>query len=236
MKGWSLYAAIFIFIVSLIVYSVIPNIKQQLYLSPQIIVYPEPFYNVFWTGGYDSTFLVLYLLKFGNVQPVYLTFDNASIRRKTKNEEIRAMDTIRQSIRSTYTLLPTKYIDNQILDKDIIDAGDEAKEARKGTTSINQYTYMAQYCKDNNFIGQVGIVRNNNYWAEVPLIDKGTTQCRNETRRLYKNFRFPCIHLSKHEMRVMLNDDEMLKKTWSCRNPVEGVACGKCPVCKHRII
>lgn len=235
MKGSIFYITIFIFIVGLVVYSIISNITQ-LYSSPQIIVYPEQVYNVFWTGGYDSTFLVLYLLKFGNVQPVYLTFDNSLIRRTTKHKEIQTMDAIRQSIRSNYTLFPTKYIDNQILDKDIVDAGYEAKVARSGTTSINQYTYMAQYCKDNDFIAHVGIVRNNNYWAKVPLIDKGTTQCRNETRRLYKNFRFPCIHLSKDEMRVLLNDDEMLKKTWSCRQPVNDMPCGICSVCKHRVI
>ena len=229
MKGWSFYIAIFIYFVGLVVYSL-----QHMWNKPELIVYPEPVYNVFWTGGYDSTFIVLYLLKYGKVQPIYLQGD--WFTRKTKREEIHAMNVIRQSIYSTYKLLPTKYIDNQILDKDILDAAKEATEARKGTVVISQYTYMAQYCKDNHCNAHVGIVRGNDYWSEVPLIDKGTTGCRNETRRLYKNFRFPCIHLSKEEMRRLLNNDNALKKTWSCRNPLEGKACGKCSVCKQRII
>jgi hypothetical protein len=132
--------------------------------------------------------------------------------------------------------LPTKYIDNQILDKDIIDAGHEAKEARKGTTSINQYTYMAQYCKDNNFIAHVGIVRGNGRLSKLPVIDKGTTHCRNITRRLFKNFRFPCIHLSKEEMKTLLNNDDILKKTWTCRRPINNRPCGLCALCRERII
>jgi 7-cyano-7-deazaguanine synthase in queuosine biosynthesis len=237
MKGWNFYVAIVIFIVGLVIYSLIYNNKQQLSLPPQIIVYPEPVYNVFWTGGYDSTFLVLYLLKFGNVRPVYLKGD--SFTRYSKDKEINAMDTVRQSIRSTYKLLPTIYVNNQILDQDILDAEYEAKEFytdKKKFSNVQQYKYIAQYCKDNNFIGHVGIVRSNNKWQNLPVIDKGTTRCRNETIRFFKNFRFPSIHLSKHEMRLLLNNDDVLKKTWSCRNPVEGVACGTCSVCKKRVI
>lgn len=229
MKGWSFYIAIFVFFIGLVMYSI-----QCMSNKPELIVYPEHVYNVFWTGGYDSTFLVLYLLKFGNVQPVYLHGDGFS--RKNKREEIHAMNNIRQSIQSNHILLPTKYVDNQILDKDILDAAKEARDAYKGTILINQYTYMAQYCKDNHCIAHVGIVRSADYWSEVPIIDKGTTRCRNETRRLYNNFRFPCIHLSKDEMRTLLNDDTALKKTWSCRNPVGGKQCGQCSVCKHRIV
>ena len=236
MKGWTFYVAIFLCFIGLIVYSLIYNNKQQVSLPPQIIVYPEPVYNVFWTGGYDSTFLVIYLLKFGNVQPIYLQGD--AFQRKSKYKEIQTMNIIRQSIHSTYKLLPTIYVNNQILDQDILDAEYEAKQFYgNGKFSIvQQYKYIAQYCKDNNFIGYVGIVRSNNNWQKLPVIDKGTTRCRNETIRFFKNFRFPCIHLSKHEMRLLLNNDDVLKKTWSCRNPVEGVACGKCYICTHRVI
>ena len=236
MKGWNFYTAIIIFIVGLIVYSLILNNKQQLSLPPQIIVYPEPVYNVFWTGGYDSTFLVVYLLKFGNVQPVYLKGDY--FIRKSKYKEIQTMDAIRQSIRSSYKLLPTIYVNNQILDQDIIDAEYEAKEFYNGKklNTVLQYTYIAQYCKDNNFIGHVCAVNSGNYWQKLPVIDKGTTRCRNETIRLFKNFRFPCIHLSKEEMRTLLNNDDVLKKTWTCRRPVNNMPCGKCTLCKHRIM
>ena len=235
MKRWGVY--IVIFVVGLIVYSIIPNIKQQLYLAPTIIVYPEPVYNVFWTGGYDSTFLVLYLLKYGNVQPVYLKGDY--FKRGSKQIEIHTMDTIRQSIRSKYKLLPTIYVNNQILDQDIIDAEYEAKGFYNGKQTkilYKQYTYMAQYCKDNNFIANVGIVRITDSLSDLPVVDKGTTRCRNETIQLFKHFRFPCIHLSKEEMRTLLNDDSVLKKTWTCRQPVNNMPCGKCGLCKHRII
>jgi hypothetical protein len=231
MKGLGFYIAIFVFFIGLVIYSL-----QRSSIKPELIVYPEPVYNVFWTGGYDSTFIVLYLLKFGNVQPVYLKGD--SFFRKSKDKEIQTMDAIRKSIRSTYKLLPTIYVNNQLLDQDILDAEQEAKELRNGTKSwtIIQYKYMAQYCKDNNFIAHVGIVRGNGRLSKLPVIDKGTTNCRNITRRLFKNFRFPCIHLSKEEMKTLLNNDDILKKTWTCRRPVNNRPCGICALCRDRII
>jgi hypothetical protein len=190
MKGWNFYLALLVFFIGLVIYSLITNIKQQVSLAPQIIVYPEPVYNVFWTGGYDSTFLVVYFLKFGNVQPVYLKGD--AFVRKSKDKEIQTMDAIRKSIHSRYKLLPTIYVNNQLLDQDILDAEQEAKEFYDGKklSTVLQYTYMSQYCKDNNFIGHVAAVNSGNYWQKLPVIDKGTTRCRNTTLRLFKNFRF----------------------------------------------
>ena len=115
MKGLGFYIAIFVFFIGLVIYSL-----QRSSNKPELIVYPEPVYNVFWTGGYDSTFIVLYLLKFGNVQPVYLKGD--AFFRKTKDKEIQTMDAIRKSIHSSYKLLPTIYVNNQLLDQDILDA------------------------------------------------------------------------------------------------------------------
>jgi 7-cyano-7-deazaguanine synthase in queuosine biosynthesis len=230
-----IYICIFFLIIGLIFYTIKPIITG-LITHPRIIVYPDPVYNVFWTGGYDSTFLVVYLLEFGNVQPVYLKGD--AFVRKSKDKEIQTMDAIRKSIRSSYKLLPTIYVNNQLLDQDILDAEQEAKEFYDGKklSTVLQYTYMAQYCKDNNFIGHVAAVNSGNYWQKLPVIDKGTTRCRNTTLRLFKNFRFPCIHLSKEEMRTLLNNDDILKKTWTCRRPVNDMPCGKCSLCKHRII
>jgi hypothetical protein len=241
MKGLKFYIAIVLFIVGLIVYSLIQNNKQQVSLPPQIIVYPEPVYNVFWTGGYDSTFLVLYLLKYGNVQPIYLRgcIDNETCDKKGRRnqyQEEKTMDNIRQLIQSKYTLLPTKKIDNIQLDEDTRQAAQESYKSGLGTRSINQYAFISQYCKDNNFIAHVGVVRSNDCWSELPVINKGTTRCRNTTLRLFKNFRFPCIHLLKKDMKYLIKNDELLSKTWSCWRPQNGVPCGKCKMCKERII
>jgi 7-cyano-7-deazaguanine synthase in queuosine biosynthesis len=236
MKGWSLYAAISVFIVGLIVYSI-----QYVWNKPELIVYHEPVYNVFWTGGYDSTFLVLYLLKFGNVQPIYLQgcIDNETCDKKDRRsqyQEEKTMDTIRQLINSKYTLLPTKKINNILLDEDTRKAAQESYKSGVGTRSINQYAFISQYCKDNNIIAYVGVVYSDGNWSNFPVINKGTTRCRNTTLKLFKNFRFPCIHLSKKDMKYLLKNDELLNKTWSCWRPQNGVPCGKCSMCKHRII
>lgn len=235
MKGWSFYIAIFIFFVGLVVYSL-----QSMSNKPELIVYPERVYNVFWTGGYDSTFTVLYLLKYGDVQPIYLRgcIDNDDCNekgRKNQHQEEQAMDTIRQLVQSKYTLLPTKRIDNIKLDKDTLQSAREANDAGWGSRLINQNVYIAQYCKDNECIGHVSIVFTK-HWSKFPVVDKGTTRCRNETLRLFKNFRFPCIHLSKHEMRRLLKNDKLLAKTWSCWFPQNGIPCGECVICKQRII
>ena len=56
---------------------------------------------------------------------------------------------------------------------------------------------------------------------------------------VYENFRFPTLHLSK---RAMLNRarhtgfSDFLYNTWSCWYPVNGKPCGRCIMCKERII
>jgi hypothetical protein len=132
--------------------------------------------------------------------------------------------------------LPTKKIDNIRLDEDTRQAAKETYKAGIGSRLINQYAFISQYCKDNNLIGHVGVVRGNPYWLNLPLINKGTTRCRNITLQLFKNYRFPCIHLSKLEIKQLLKNNELLAKTWSCWRPQNGIPCGKCKMCKERVI
>jgi hypothetical protein len=220
-----------------------PSIRQRLF-QPGIIVYPELVYTVFWTGGYDSTFTLLYLLQYGNVQPVYITGcidDDDGECRESQKQELAAMKTIRQMIQasvfSKHTLLPTKYIHNLKLDKDIKKAARMAYMMGQGTRVINQYVYMAQYCKDYKTIGYVSIERSpGTYWEILSLLDKGTTHCRNKTISLYKQFRFPCIHLSKQDMHGLTSHKAILEKTWSCWYPKRGAPCGKCEMCRERIL
>jgi hypothetical protein len=220
-----------------------PSIRQRLF-QPGIIVYPELIYTVFWTGGYDSTFTILHLLQYGNVQPVYITGcidDDDGECRKSRKQELAAMKTIRQIIQSSvslnHTLLPTHYVDTLKLDKDIKKAAREAYMMGQGTRAINQYTYMAQYCKNYKTIGYVSIERSpGTYWEILSLMDRGTTHCRNKTVSLYKQFRFPCIHLSKQDMYKLTSNKAILQKTWSCWYPNNGVPCGECEMCRDRIV
>ena len=56
---------------------------------------------------------------------------------------------------------------------------------------------------------------------------------------IFKNFRFPIINYSKEDMLQYAkthNFDNVLYNTWSCWHPVNGKPCGKCAMCKERII
>ena len=237
------YFGIAMIVITIFVCIFSPSIRQRLF-QPGIVVYPELVYTVFWTGGYDSTFTVLYLLQYGNVQPVYITGcidDDDGECRESQKQELAAMKTIRQMIQasvfSKHTLLPTKYIDNLKLDKDIKKAAHMAYMMGQGTRAINQYAYMAQYCKDYNTIGYVSIERSpGTYWETLSLMDIGTTRCCNKTISLYKQFRFPCIHLSKQDMWRLMSHKAILEKTWSCWYPKRGVPCGECEMCRERIL
>ena len=50
---------------------------------------------------------------------------------------------------------------------------------------------------------------------------------------------FPIVRLSKKEiidLATQYNFNNILKMTWSCWFPINGKPCGKCPMCKERII
>ena len=94
-------------------------------ILPQVAYYayePKDIKYIFWTGGYDSTFLLCYyfIVLDRPVQPIYITCQNlderfGSIGRKNQKMELVTMKLIRKKLIERYPykknrLLPTHYV------------------------------------------------------------------------------------------------------------------------------
>lgn len=125
--------------------------------------------EIFWTGGFDSTFTICYyllILNF-NVKPIYLTgeIDNdvsfqgkyGNAQRKSIQQEIHTMKKLTKLIRELLVkknnrciLYDLKIIEKPVLNKYIIDNMMILYELNKVRRPICQYAYLSQYTLDNN--------------------------------------------------------------------------------------
>ena len=212
---------------------------------------------IFLTGGFDSTFCLIYYLLFSSddtfIQPIYI-IDNCvdGIKnifgycngRQNVQKEINTINIIYNKIYEKYPnyfhkLLNIVFIDNIILDNDIIQYSEESYKLGLGTRKINQYSYIAQICKSLNIIGIVSIIyEKNDSWNKIiyPTINKNYMSNK---FNLYKNMQFPLINKSKKELYYIatcLNFNDILNLTFSCWFPKDDKPCGICNMCKERII
>ena len=213
---------------------------------------------IFWTGGYDSTFCILKSLLVDNdsIIPVYLSgnIDNKKLRfeRHNKPEELQTMNKIRSIIHQqfpekAFRLQPLLILDDVKLSKDV-------NEAMKTmyykydifTRPFNQYGSMAQASLDLDAPIDLGY-----HWEDSEessklyktfhkLVKNGKISTPwTGTYDIFKNFRFPIINSSKQDMleyAKVHNFDHILYHTWSCWEPKNGKPCGKCNMCRERII
>ena len=209
--------------------------------------------NIFWTGGWDSTFRLLQLLIIEEkvVQPHFVVRAQPSV-----GYEINTMINIRRQIFRRYPglrdmLLPTKYIDIREIDKDT-DISECLKEINNFHYLANQYQFLASYCKQNlikdielsieshRYVGNkifIFIAENlsNNNGIPFKLEQKEyESELKNLTCKLFQYFKFPIIHLTKMEMRKYAQEyefDAILGLAWFCATPWRGKPCGFCGPC-----
>jgi len=235
--------------------------KQNVTINPSV-----PVHYVFWTGGYDSTFIVLYYLyqTYSNknnilIQPIYLSgcVDNVVCHsddsRQSKKYEMETMDKIRSRIPEELRkrLLPTIVISDIEIDDDIDAKAKALFRVGHSTRPRNQYASIAQVCKNLSISGAVGVVRDDDHdnWGKIVgnIKNKNTSDAQldiNDIKdikeySIFSEFRFPTIFISKQEMMEIARRyrfDSILSLSWSCWFPFEGKPCGKCNMCKNRII
>lgn len=205
--------------------------------------------DLFWTGGWDSTFRLLYLvfhLK-KSVQPHYIV----DTGRKTSLLEIETMSKIKRAIYETEPaagdlikpLLLTSIHEippNQAITKKYSRL---ASQAHLGT----QYEWLTRYAAENSprqieiglhgesFIELLGayLVLNTenpeNPYNEMIGVDQ------DEDIAIFANFRYPLLGMPKLEMEEIAGKygfDNILHLSWFCHNPVKDQPCGLCRPCR----
>ncbi|MGV8114313.1 MAG: hypothetical protein AB2L17_15585 [Lentimicrobium sp.] len=184
--------------------------------------------DIFWTGGFDSTFRVLQLLNQSDcyVQPHYIILED-----KSTWVEIGTMIRIRKVINNRFfniahRLLPTMYINHELIKKDP-EIETEISRLRQELKVIEQYHLMANYCKELNICNiEVAIIHME---GEMGLFKQ------HRSIDIFKAFSFPISELSKkmiYDISLKEGWDDILMMTSFCKRPIIKVEpCGLCSPC-----
>ncbi|CAM1367211.1 conserved hypothetical protein [Tenacibaculum sediminilitoris] len=214
--------------------------------------------NIFWTGGWDSTFRVLELSdKNIIIQPFYLR-DN----RKSEMMEINTVKNLTEAIKK---LPNTKCILKPLLIKKVSDIDKDEqitksfnnlknlyKEKSNGANLGSQYEWLARFSKNINYL-ELGIEKDSkpqkliNIFGQLEkkqeenlgefyILDK-----QNSTEDLinvFGSYRYPLLSYSKLDMQSIALQKgyiNIMNKTWFCHRPKNNQPCGKCAPCMQTI-
>ncbi|MBR6531171.1 MAG: hypothetical protein IKT61_01560 [Clostridia bacterium] len=205
--------------------------------------------EIFWTGGYDSTFRVVQLSRMDiTVQPYYLS-DN----RLNEKYELGAIEKI--------TALLKEHPDTKA---DILPTVIVPMEARPGPNELirsaydrifaknwlgNQYVWLAEFASSHKGVelsiekgtNPVKLINANGGFKKIDdgktgfsyAVDESITDA--DYLALFGNFTMPLLDVTKLDMKEFFHTngyDEIMKATWFCHTPVNGKPCGKCNPCK----
>ena len=209
--------------------------------------------HIFWTGGLDSTYRVVELSRNECViQPHYIITS-----RRTVENELQAISEITALLnsdkRTIAKLLPVETFPKTELEvyPDIQSAWDLLHELKDFKSQ--QYPLLTRYARQKKLKLEMGIqfsengsvvkVIDQSYLIDCPdnddvmMIDpeKGSQEWASFT--LFQDFLFPksLYHKTKaEEIEELKNQgyDKVLKKVWTCFNPVLGMPCGHCFACE----
>lgn len=210
--------------------------------------------HILWTGGLDSTYRVVELSRQECIiQPHYIIING----RSTVENELKAIsditDILNSDERTIAKLLPVETFPMNDLDEyaDIQSAWEMLHEKKHFNST--QYPLLARYARQKQLRLEMGIqFSENGSVAEIVdescLVDcpdqddvmmmdpeKGPQEWASHT--LFKDFLFPksLYHKTKKEEVEDLRNlgyDKVLKKVWTCFDPVLGMPCGHCYACK----
>ncbi len=211
----------------------------------------KPLVNIFWTGGWDSTFRIVSLAnKEIIIQPYYLK-DN----RKSELHELTAINFITKELQSRSSTrciirevitMNTSEIEN---DAEITEAWHSiCKKSHIGT----QYDWLARFAKNKKGIELCTEADGNTHNAikTCGKLKKITSdvigiyyvldfsESTRELSTLFGNFHFPLLNKSKIDMKRETENSgyiDIMNKTWFCHTPVKDKPCGICVPCKVAI-
>jgi hypothetical protein len=207
--------------------------------------------NLLWTGGWDSTFRLVYLLliKQRPVQTYYLIDTD----RNSTNLEFRAMREIKNQLFNRYPHI------KDLLQPNIYKEVQDIKPNKLITECYNrmlqenhwgtQYEWLARFANEQGIKNLELCVQNSgsqrnydmmNYFRSINDGDDNVYKVDDkfigsDFYEIFKYYVFPVINFSKLDMLNILKErgvNEFLKFTWFCHNPrPNGKPCGNCVPC-----
>jgi len=185
--------------------------------------------DLFWTGGWDSTYRLLELLfvEKKTVQPHYVIRPQSCT-----GKEIDTIHDIERQIRRKSPevgklMLPVKFVNIEHVKPDPdIEAENERIKAKQYISV--QYQMLARYCKQERLDS-----------VELSVLSSETFEYFKSNTTIFKYFEFPILGLTKPQMAKVSKErgwTEYMNMTWFCRRPRKGKACGICGPCSDAVI
>lgn len=207
---------------------------------------------VFWTGGYDSTFLLcdLLIVKKRVVQPIYVRYNLDSQNntdfwvRKNRVQEQEAMEKIRDYVVSNFPntrslFLDTIYVEKDSLNEEFVRRFQSMKLFPR-KRKIHQYTHLAKIAHDKQIYvncGVLGLHSKKRFERFIYYFLGPNSRLRVPKSHPLHFVKFPLFKQSKKDLCKYSQQhgfDEVLTMTWSCWFPSQSQTCGRCPMCRER--
>jgi hypothetical protein len=207
--------------------------------------------NIFWTGGWDSTFRIVSLAgKEVIIRPYYIK-DN----RKSEWHELNAISIIRKELINRES---TKCILNPVVVLKVSDIPEDPEITaaynyfRQISHVGSQYEWLARFAKKKKGVelgivkrgGVCNLIKTHGKIKQVKSSILGTNYLLDhsvstrEIITLFGNFQFPLMELSKAEMKKEAEYKgfiDIMNKTVFCHRPIDNKPCGECPPCHQAI-
>lgn len=201
--------------------------------------------NLLWTGGWDTTFRLLYLVFVEkiSVQPFYIV---DSQRASTLNE-LKAMHIIRGEVAKKNPQLadlikPTIIVSDRNIKPDP-DITTKFNRLREKYPIGSQYELLARFAKQWG-IPNLELCIEYSERAPNTLVNLLSKYVDNDLRMrqldesdvfsIFSFFSFPLLKLSKRDMKRIATEKgfiDILEKTWFCHKPWRNKPCGICGPC-----
>jgi len=207
--------------------------------------------NLFWTGGWDSTFRLLTLIT--NEQVLINLYYVIDKKRKSLNNELQTMDEILSIIHRRIAgskdrvLSITHFDSDQIIDDE--DISSKYKQLKSIAPLGTQYPVLAKFALMHGLNDVELSIAMTDTWTSRHLRDaciRVDDPIIGEYRvlkpdtdsdapiSLFRYFTFPTLHISKEDMMRVSRENDMLDildKSWFCHTPYNGKPCGVCSPC-----
>lgn len=205
--------------------------------------------NVLWTGGWDSTFRVLFasLVEGKFVIPHYIV----DMGRRSSLYELQAIAKVREALRQIdenaaerIGALAITPVTDIPCDADITGA---FQRMRSRAHLGSQYDWLARYASSRGLKGlELSVHVDDKAYhflrGKVRATDSGGWVLRDDMagdeKAVFSRFHFPLLELSKPQMRTLAEQHgfvDVLEHSWFCFQPIHGKPCGVCNPCCYAV-
>lgn len=202
----------------------------------------EQIIDIFWTGGWDSTFRVLSLVESGyKVRPHYIVDPGRPSRKLELQTISKITDILNRAYGDRILDLKVSDLESIYIPNDIADSYDQI---RNKYFVGSQYKWLAAYASINNIEFLELAIHKDDRAFEI-ISDYVVEDAKGRfilgegaplpLMKIFQRFSYPIVYMSKSDMKDEAHTDiakKVMALTWFCHTPAfGGYPCGHCNPC-----